>query len=200
MSWDKGFNFRGDAAGPGGFPGDGANETWVAADIYPTTRNGVTFGWSAANSINRSGISDRRLCGINYGSTIQTFQVDLPAAADYQIQLALGDTADGSDNAALAVKDNSTTKFSITNFRHPSNLWTDAANVQYTDLTWPTSETPVQATFATTTLILGLSSPDGFWTLSHLFVSQVVVSANPVFIGRINLGHRPYPYAPGSPH
>jgi len=93
MAWDKGFNFRGTS----GYVTDGANETYVLlGDAYPVTRNGVTFGWlSAPSSGDRDSTIDRRLAGINYtandGASQRDFQIDLPAAGDYIISLALGD-------------------------------------------------------------------------------------------------------------
>jgi hypothetical protein len=101
LSWDKGFNFRQTS----GFVTDGANETYVlSGDSYPATRNGVTFGWEDAPSGDRdrnSGI-DRRLAGMNFvssaaGASAYRFRVDLPAAGDYAVRLAIGDEANGSN-------------------------------------------------------------------------------------------------------
>src|SRR5205809_595690 len=92
MSWDKGFNFRDSI----GYVTDGTNETYVrdTGDVYPVTRNAVTFGWNSnLGGADRNSAIDRRLAGLNYSSpgTSFTFQVDLTAPGTYDISLALGD-------------------------------------------------------------------------------------------------------------
>lgn len=197
MSWDKGFNFRSTSV----YVTDGTNETYVtAADAYPTTRNGVTFGWTAAVSdANRDAANDRRLAGIHYQTSSRDFQVDLPAAGDYLTHLGIGDSVDGGgDHATANVKDNTSSLFTATNVRTPAQRYTDASNVQYTNGTWPGSETGVQKTFTTATHITNMTSSDGFWTLAHIFLSQAVGGGGgggpAVDMPRFR---RPFQFAPG---
>lgn len=168
MSWDKGFNFRATS----GFVVDGANETYVLGDAYPTTRNTVTFGWGTAlPTADRAGGIDRRLAGINYNNATTTFQIDLPSTGTYVIHMAAGDQGGGGTNSSnIEFKDGSTSLFNVT-FDPPSaNFW-DATGASYNYLNWPGSEVGVSKVFATTTLNVVMTSP-GYWTLAHIFVSQ----------------------------
>lgn len=186
MTWDKGFNFRATA----GFVTDGTNETYVVFNnIYPFTQNGVTFGWDVAPSggIDRNAALDRRLAGIvhmgNTG-TQRTFRVDLPSAADYTIRIALGDAGGAQAYQYLQVKDGTTVRLTIddTNGTVASH-WDDATGTDYTDVTWPGSNTAVQCTFAGTVLNLVIGSPvaqTNSTTISHLFISQVAAAVNAV--------------------
>ena len=186
MSWDKGFNFRATS----GFVTDGATETYVlGADTYPTTRNGVTFGWdSAVSDVNRDAANDRRIAAIHFGSSARTFRVDLPEAADFLIHLGLGDTAQAADHSSIEFKDTTSSLFTVTNDRNVGTYrWTDATGTQYAFTVWPGSETAVQKTFATTTLNAVLTTPDGFWTHSHIALSQVpsaIIAAKILFRNR----------------
>jgi hypothetical protein len=91
--FQAGFDFRSTA----GFVTDPANTTYVQSNtLYPTTRNGVTFGWVNTVSVtgrDRNSNLDPRLAGINYvpNGHQATFYVDLPTPGDYAISLALGD-------------------------------------------------------------------------------------------------------------
>lgn len=173
MSWDKGFNFRNSAL----YVTDGTNETYVvsSADLYKTTRNGVDFGWSVVAGLagaDRSSGNDRRLAGINYNNATQTFQVDLPAAGSYTVQLALGDQGAGGDASCTAtVKDSAATLATVNFAANVANQFTDATGAILTNVTWPGSEVAATLTFATTTLNLVMSSAS-YWTIAHLFVSQ----------------------------
>src|SRR3990167_6684343 len=104
MAWDKGFDFRNTSA----YVTDPADHTYVLhTETYPTTRNGVTFGWSAGTIDSRdrdSGI-DARLAGINFGAATGTFRVDLPATGDYDVRIASGDASFAQSGQAPSVVD-----------------------------------------------------------------------------------------------
>lgn len=172
MAWDKGFNFRGTS----GYVSDGANETYVLAEGYPTTRNSVTFGFTTGTGVvqgvDRSATNDRRLAGINYDNSSRIFQVDLPASGAYTVHLALGDQAGGGNAICAAAIQDTLTPLTTVNFAaNTANNFTDATGAVYTNVTWSGSETGVSLTFSTTTLNLALTSA-GYWTIAHLFVSQ----------------------------
>ena len=182
MVWDKGFNFRATS----GFVTDGASETYVLEDPYPTTRNGVTFGWVTIteNTRDRDNAVDRRLAGINFqgndGGAIQrVFRIDLDAMGDYIISLAGGDDA-ATQTLECSFLDNTTV------FAHPGNAtvtgvaeYVDATGVVRTQADWPTQHATIARTFAST--IFNVRINDGATIsnsscLAHVFVSQVATA------------------------
>ncbi len=176
MSFDKGFNFRQTS----GYVTDGATDTYVLpTDAYPVTRNGVTFGWNAGvNSADRNASNDARLAGIHFNSGGgYEFRVDLPATGDYVVHLGVGDdSGGGTGSQTVDVKDNATTKFSLTSRTYSTaHQFYDAGDNARTNVTWPGSEVGVTATFASTTFKLAIGS-SGFWVVAHLFIHQVPAS------------------------
>lgn len=178
MAWDKGFNFRATT----NFVTDGANETYgLLDDIYPVTRNGVTFGWlTATDSRDRNAGVDRRLAGINQrgndaGINPANFQIDLSATGAHTLTLAGGDYSNGQ---ILECKflDNTTV------FATPGNAtvtgaaeFVDASGVVRTLANWPSQHATIQRTFTSTTFTIRLNA--GATTgqsscLAHVFVSQ----------------------------
>ncbi len=178
MAWDKGFNFRTTS----GFVTDGLNETYVIAEAYPTTRNGVTFGFTdIIDSRDRDAGADRRLAGINFrsnGDGAQTpFRIDLTAAGDYQINAALGD-AGGSQTEYLQIYDNTSLLATISGIATGGAEYVDAGGTVRTAAAWPGSNAPITKTFATTIALFKIAAliPDaGASTPAHLFLSQVAV-------------------------
>lgn len=180
MAWDKGFNFRGSA----GYVTDGANETYVTSDAYPTTRNGVTFGWTAggADAGDRSLTNAVELAGrnetVNTG-TQSVFRIDLPAAGDYDIRLANGSPSANQDAQYLEIFDGATSVLVNDNRGHSNavNEFYDATNVKRTAAAWPGSNLPRRVTFSGTVLTLKLGTPASdinSTDIAHLFLSQVV--------------------------
>jgi outer membrane protein assembly factor BamB len=178
-SFDKGFNFRKSQA----YVTDGANETYVLGDLYPTTRNGVTFGWGTnIANVNRDRVAtnDRRLAGVNQqtnNGTQVTFRVDLPAPGTYQIHLALGDAGFGQANQYLQILDNTTVLMTIDKrgVGTAAQQFYDATGALLTNTTWPTSEKPTTLTFASTTLNVVIGSPTSVTnssTLAHLRIAD----------------------------
>lgn len=168
-----GINFRGSS----GYVSDGAGETYcLGSDTYPTTRGGFTFGWEDApgGGIDRDATNDARLAGINYAPTAGTrWRLDLPATGDYLIRLAIGDAASGQGNKFL-VKDDGT--LLLTRGIHNTSgadRFFDAAGVEYTDATWPGSNTGASLTFATTILRLVADTSFGNNCIAHLYAEQV---------------------------
>lgn len=188
MAWDKGFNFRGTV----GYVADGANETYIVGDSYPTTRNTVTFGWigGLGTFADRSAANDRRLAGINYNNATSVFQVDLIAAGAFTVHLGLGDQAGGGNaGCAVVVKDSGSTLATVNFNANVGNVFTDATGAVLNNTTWPAGEVGAALTFATTTLTLTFTSP-GYWTMAHLFVSQGGVAPPTVTYPQLERGIR----------
>src|SRR5271157_2715224 len=91
--WQQGFDFRNTKA----FVSDPSGSTYVLPTLaYPTTVNGVTFGWANTFLVegrDRNATLDPRLAGVNLvtNGSPATFYVDLPSAGTYNVALALGD-------------------------------------------------------------------------------------------------------------
>src|SRR5262245_22604986 len=98
MSWIKGFDFR---QNPPGSADPNPNNTYVTpTDAYDTLRNGVHFGWTpatsgAADGRDRDASGVPELNGICFNVLavgVLDFRVDLPAAGQYIIRVAFGDS------------------------------------------------------------------------------------------------------------
>jgi len=130
----------------------------------------------------RDNTLDRRLAGIAQAGGAGTqhhFQVDLPAAGDYQIWFALGD-AGSQSYEYCQIKDGATALYTLddSTFIAGGLLWDDTAGTRYNQTTWSSSNVPTTLTFtgSTFTFVLGPTTANNS-TLSHLFISQVVAAA-----------------------
>jgi len=183
MAWDKGFNFRATV----GFVTDGTNEQFVAgSQTYPTTNNGVTYGWDAnisGNDRDRDNTNDRRLAGVNSNpnlGTRNTFRVDLPATGQYIITLAMGDTSSQAFEC-IEFQDNTTSFLTLTGIVNLGTSWADNTGTQYTNATWPGSHATLTRTFTSTifNVILGSTTAQANSSpIAHLFISQVASGAS----------------------
>lgn len=183
MSFDKVFDFRASS----GYVTDPANGTWVVpADTYPTTRNGVTFGWEDTTGLDardRDTGVDARISGISFHSNIDNntdiFRVDLPAPGTYQIGLAIGDAAGANaQNTYIVVSDNSVVGLiEFGPIATDSSHYADAAGNLWTTGAWPGSNVLVPAAFATTVLrvFLGGTIDAAASCISHLSIFQASV-------------------------
>ncbi len=187
MAWDKGFNFRDTSA----FVTDGTNQTYVAntgggvADLYPTTRNGVTFGWNtflSGSTRDRIDTNDPRLAGVQWGSgtPVIDFRVDLTATGDYSIDLALGDPAGGANSTNSIVYDNTTSLATITT-ASGSGQFVDASGVNRTSAAlWVSGHATITKTFAST--IFRVTSEVNLAPVTHVFLSQLSQAGNIAWI------------------
>ena len=182
MAWDKGFNFRATAD----YVTDGPDETYVLGDIYPTTRNGVTFGWVTSapdETRDRSTTVDVRLAGqnaIDNTGASQNFRVDLTATGDYTIRLAAGDASFAQKIDVEFLDD--TTVFSTVadNVATAGGQFVDATGVTRTTAAWPADNQTLARTFASTLFVVrcaALSATVNNSVLAHLFVSQAAAGA-----------------------
>lgn len=184
---DGGINFRDSA----GYVTDGTDETYCLgdADPYPTTRAGITFGWSTIDGDSgrdRNSSVDRRLAGINQCSNDGTpciFRLDLFTSGTKSICLALGDYGSNQDYQKIEFLDDTTSLFTITDT--DGTVFTnfnDASGVNRTAAAWPGSNVCVEHTFATTTMIVKLGSTSAqanSSTIAHLRVTDVSPTPTP---------------------
>lgn len=185
---DAGFNFRATS----GYVSDGADQTYVLADTYPTTRGGFTFGWTSAlgdGSRDRDSGIDVRLAGQNQVITPnapRTFRVDLSATGSYTICVANGDATSTQSDQRLEFYDDSTLLFSIVDAGGSSiagGNFNDASGVERTAAAWPGSQVCVTHTFATTifNMVAGSGSSEN-GTIAHLRIYAAAASSNVLFL------------------
>jgi hypothetical protein len=196
MSWATGygFNFRETEA----YIPDGTNEMWFpdgssASGIYPQTKiSGVVAGFltTVGGDQNIDNTRDRRLAGAilraNSSGSEATFQVDLPAAGDYEIGLAVGSNG---TVLRLALFDGATTLFSLDRDDHTGSSTSarDAQGTNHTYAAWPANQALRSITMAGTSLTvrIGGGNVGNSTRLHHLFVRQVSAGGNkfrPYFI------------------
>jgi hypothetical protein len=188
MAWTtkKGFNFRATV----GYVTDGANQKFVpiAPNDYPqsATIDGDTFniGWDITTSQldwrDRTTGNDVRLAGMAYTPNAMPgyryFNVDLPQAGTYELEVACGDATSVQENS-LGILDGTTVLSSFSAVATNANEFLDAGGTVRTAAAWPGSNTPVQFTFATTTLKIRIGTGNGSGannsTLTHVSVKLV---------------------------
>lgn len=187
MTWIKGFAFRATA----GFVTDAANDTYVVADAYPTTRNGVTFGYvgsmTGISFIDNSTTVDPRLAGKNeVGNAafiFPDFRIDLEGADQYDIRLANGSLTYGQFEQYVQIRDGTTTPvLTLNNAARPQTAgdFFDAANVKLNQTTWPGSNAAVRVTFTGAVAHLRYGFPDATHTestcMAYLQLTRVVAA------------------------
>ena len=197
--WKEGFNARDTS----GYCTDPADTQYFrmqgndGGDIYPVTRNGVTFG--ATGNIgdprrNRNASVDCRLAGsmsrANNTASPGVVRVDLPSAGQYTFRLAMGQEGSQSAiaNNRVQIYDDTTLLLTVDDASIASNHFTDATGVERTSAAdWVTNNASVTLTFATTTFFLkfgyGDGSTSGTTVVSHWNLEQVQ-SHNPAIIFR----------------
>ncbi len=127
----------------GGASGNGGNVNYYAELAsavldYPVSFGGTTIGWEDSNangnSRDRDNTLDVRLAGcmIEGAGATSNFRIDLPTAGTYSIQVALGDAYGAHANMQLTIKDDTTTKVTISGSTLGANQWFGADNVLYT--------------------------------------------------------------------
>ena len=188
-SWGQGFDFRNTAT----FVNDPASYNYVLPGIiYPTTVNGVTFGWTTSGLVqgdDRSTLVDPRLAGINsaMNGSPATFLLNLPSAGTYNLTLAMGDEGASQCGTQCQVQffDGATPIATVTG--GPTNLgyFYDAAGNNWSAAAWPTSNVSQQVTLVGTqlTVVVGTNNATGDLTpIATLGVTQIpsfTMSASP---------------------
>lgn len=168
-----------------GYVTDGATDTYCvgSADSYPTTRGGITFGWSIASGFEardrNSGI-DARLAGINFQPNDggqSTLRVDITPGS-YSIRLAIGDASNPQAYQYVQIKDDSSAVLTVDDTNGTGNgNFDDATGVEYSPANWPGNNSSASASFASSILNVILGSPASqseSSTLAYIqFVAQV---------------------------
>ncbi len=182
----EGFDFRNTKT----FVTDPPGDTYVlATTAYPTTVNGVTFGWmktSLVQARDRNATLDPRLAGINFASngSPATFYVDLPSPGIYNLSLAMGDAGNEQCYVQCQVQflDGSTVLGTVTGGLIGAGSFYDATGKAWSAATWPADNLTQQVTLTGSrlTVVVGTSKATGdFTTLAFLGVEQV--SSSPSF-------------------
>jgi uncharacterized membrane protein len=185
QSWQKGFDFRATA----GYVTDPAGATYVLASTsYPTTANGVTFGWTNTALVqarDRSTSIDPRLAGINYATngSPATFYVDLPSAGTYNVSLAMGDGGYPQCWTQCQMKflDGSTVLATVSAGYTAPGYFYDATAHNWSAATWPSSNLslPLTLTGSRLTIVVGSNNNTGDITpIAFLGVQQTVTTPN----------------------
>lgn len=179
MALPQGINFRQTS----GYVTDGANEdyeiTSSSSESYPhTTAQGNNVGWETV-SINyqtrdRQSGNDPRLAGVNWNDVVSAdFRMDLPSAGNYNVGIAAGEGNYARD-VAFDLYDTSSSLGSLTTgSTSAAQRFKDATNTEYTEVTWPTSQTLVEKTFSTT--ICRFRAPSASQFIAHVYVESAAV-------------------------
>ena len=154
--WQQGFDFRNTST----FVTDPPGSTYVlSSTLYPTTVNGVTFGWVSNKYVgarDRNSSVDPRLAGINYVSngSPATFYVDLPAAGIYTVALAMGDLNNNLCSVQCQVQflDGSTVLATVLGSQLAASYFYDANGNVWSKSNWPTKNLSQQLTLSGTRL------------------------------------------------
>src|SRR5271166_6033043 len=201
--WQQGFDFRYTST----FVTDPPGDTYVlSTTAYPTTVNGVTFGWvktSPVQARDRNAKLNPRLAGINYvgNNSPATLYVDLPSAGTYNLSLAMGDAGYEQCYTQCQVQflDGSTVLATVMGGPTKAGYFYDAQGNNWSAAAWPTSSVSQQVTLTGTrlTVVVGTNKATGDYTpIAFLGVAQVsgmpnfALSASPasLSVGQGNQG------------
>jgi uncharacterized membrane protein len=183
--WAIGFDFRGSSS----FVTDPPGDTYVLANTaYPTTFNGVNFGWTNVkllSSRNRSTSVDPRLAGMNAATngSPATFYVDLPASGTYYLSLALGDEGYQScwTQCQIQFLDGNTVLATLTDGPEGAGYFYDAQGNEWSAAAWPNQNLTLEVAIAGTrlTTIVGSSKASGDYTaIAFLGLTEVTLAPN----------------------
>jgi len=170
------FNFRASE----GYVSDGINETFVGADLYPTTRDGLTFGWETLpeGRRDRDDTADRRLVGMHFTRDFTAkFRVDLPASGTYLVSTAGHDATYIVSEVVATILDDTTALANLDStsagFSPSAEVWTQD-NVAVAEGIWTSSPTATTFAFGSTIFryqMEVLSPPPNI--ISHITIKDV---------------------------
>lgn len=153
---------------------------------YPhTTVQGNNIGWELAGFgggpqyRNRNSGNDPRLAGTMFYDDFSRqaqYRIDLPSAGLYSVGLAAGDAAYATQAHVQIFDDFSLLSVLVNGTTSAANHFFDATGTEYTNVTWPTSQTLVTFTFTSSVLRI-IAIGDGVHQL--LLNSIYVESAGP---------------------
>ena len=190
MALPQGINFRQTSV----YVTDGANEdnsTTTTANYPVTTAQGNNVGWeqNIGNSIDRDATYDRRLAGFAVSAgTQENFRIDLPATGNYNVRLAVGEKFYGCDAGVTLYDTNTSLGALATGTTSAAARFKDATDTEYTNVTWPGSNSAVSKTFTTTICRFRLAATSNV-RLAHVYIESagggtpLLVAAKPRFTG-----------------
>jgi hypothetical protein len=182
MAYPQGINHRLSAI----YVTDGVNEDYgiEARGPYPwTTAQGNNVGWEIDGPAditntqhrNRNAGNDARIAGMVGVFTASRFRFDLPSAGNYNIGLGAGD-ANYAQAVGCDVYDSGSSLGTLTTgSTSGAQKFKDATDTEYTNVTWPTSQSVVSKTFSTT---ICRFQPTGDVWLCHMYVEAGAAPAS----------------------
>jgi hypothetical protein len=184
MALPQGVNFRSTA----GYVSDPTNYDYEISSVvdYPrTTVQGNNIGWESTNFgggpqyRNRNSGNDARLAGEAFYDDLARaarYRIDLPSAGSYSVGLAVGDPIYVATSYIQLYDDLTLLSTLVNGTTSAAQRFFDATGTEYTNLTWPTSQTLVQFSFSSSILRI-IAAGDGVHQM--LMNSLYVESANP---------------------
>ena len=168
-----------------GFVTDGVDQTFVGDEFYPTTRNGLTFGYIGAQTeaaFDRDDTIDVRLAGEHTRENEVgpiSFRVDLEVPGEYRISLALG-SAITDRSSFIEIYDNNTLRLTLGPLDTLAAEFADAEGTVWTAAQWPGSNVAVVCTITSGILkaVLGNVSGTSTSAIAHLAFSLAAPSAS----------------------
>lgn len=158
MAYPQGIDFRATL----GFVTDPANYNFEpdpggTTPSYPrTTPQGNTVGWETLTNApafrDRNAGNDARIAGgvLMGAADADVYRFDLPATGNYNIGLGAGDAVYTAVVGVSLFDTNSSLGALTTGSTSASQRFKDANNIEYTNVTWPTTQATILKTFATT--------------------------------------------------
>jgi len=179
QGFQQGFDFRNTST----FVTDPPGDTYVlSSTAYPTTVNGVTFGWASTSGVqarDRNAQLDPRLAGINFvnNGAPASFYVDLPSPGAYSLSLAMGDASYAQCYTRCQIQffDGSTLLATVAGGQSQAGYFYDAQGNNWSAASWPSNNVSLPVTLSGTrlTVVVGLSQANGDVTpLAFLGVTQ----------------------------
>jgi hypothetical protein len=181
MDLQQGINFRQTV----GFIDDGANE-YAEAGLgfsitltYPTTTaEGNTVGWeqmdAGVTSRDRNNLNDRRLAGVAFCEACgATYRIDIRSPGNKNIRFAAGDNDYGL-GAHIEIFDTNISLGILANRTNSgANVYTDAMNMEYSEVDWLKNNSPTLLVFSTSILRFKLFSVAADTTeIAHFYVED----------------------------
>ena len=166
QSWEQGFDFRATSS----YVTDPPSSTYVlSTTAYPTTVNGVTFGWAntalvgaepqhdSGCAAGRDELSEQRMPA--------KFYVDLPSAGMYNLSLAMGDEgyAQCWTQCQVQFLDGSTVVGTVNGGVEGLGYFYDATGKNWSAAAWPGSNSTAAVTMSGTrlTVVVGTNNNTG---------------------------------------
>lgn len=176
MGYPQGINFRSTL----GFVTDVSPDEFegsVAADYPRTTARGVTVGWEQAivAEIDAIAGNDARLAGnaLCNAAATKDFRFDLAATGAHNIRFSAGDASNARASLFDLYDSGSLLAALTTGVTSAAQRFKDATDTEYTEVTWPGSNTAKNVTFTTTICRFRSQITASGNSLTHAYVEAV---------------------------